>query len=164
MPSQVATTVQPVKVEVIEERVVVEVYDDTGKAATVAAEAPAVVEVSVPGLPGRSAYQAAVAGGFVGTETEWLGSLVGDDGLSAYELAVQNGFSGTLSEWLESLQGADGDPGDTSAADASAAAAQASATAAAASAAAAALDADEANARAEQALDLELLVWVRGGG
>lgn len=52
MPSQVATTLAPVKVQVIEQRVVVEVHDDTGKAATVSAEAPTVVEVSVPGLPG----------------------------------------------------------------------------------------------------------------
>lgn len=33
-----------------------------------------------PGLDGLSAYEVAVANGFVGTEPEWLASLVGDDG------------------------------------------------------------------------------------
>lgn len=79
-----------------------------------------------PGLDGLSAYEVAVANGFVGTEAEWLASLVGDDGytpvkgvdyfdgddgtdgLSAYEVAVSNGFVGTEAEWLESLQGTDG--------------------------------------------------------
>ena len=35
----------------------------------------------------------------------------GEDGLSAYEIAVQNGFVGTEAEWLASLVGADGAPG-----------------------------------------------------
>jgi hypothetical protein len=39
-----------------------------------------VVEVGVPGPPGLSAYQSAVANGFVGTEVEWLASLVGAGG------------------------------------------------------------------------------------
>ena len=34
----------------------------------------------VDGKPGLSAYEIAVANGFVGTEQEWLDSLVGDDG------------------------------------------------------------------------------------
>ena len=33
-----------------------------------------------PGEPGDSAYQLAVAGGFTGTITEWLASLVGPAG------------------------------------------------------------------------------------
>ena len=78
------------------------------------------------GSDGLSAYQIALAAGFVGTESEWLSSLQGApgadgadgadgapgadgaDGASAYELAVAAGFVGTESEWLASLQGADG--------------------------------------------------------
>lgn len=56
------------------------------------------------GATGQSAYAAAVAGGFVGTEAEWLASLEGDPGLSAYAVAVENGFVGTEAEWLASLQ------------------------------------------------------------
>ncbi len=76
------------------------------------------------GADGKSAYEIAVENGFVGTETEWLDSLIGEqgpqgeqglpgddgqDGLSAYEIAVFNGFEGTEQEWLDSLHG--GDPG-----------------------------------------------------
>lgn len=46
--------------------------------------------------------EAAVAG---------AGGIKGEDGKSAYEIAVENGFVGTESEWLESLVGAKGDPG-----------------------------------------------------
>jgi len=72
------------------------------------------------GNTGASAYELAVANGFVGTEAEWVASLAGSDGAdgadgtngdsgpSAYDLAVENGFVGTLSEWLDSLQGAAG--------------------------------------------------------
>ncbi|MGZ8236344.1 MAG: hypothetical protein ACXWTY_00540 [Methylobacter sp.] len=45
-----------------------------------------VVEVGVPGPPGLSAYQSAVANGFVGTEAEWLVSLVGASGGSVIQL------------------------------------------------------------------------------
>lgn len=77
---------------------------------------------------GKSAYELAVLGGFVGTEAEWLTSLHGtagytpqkgtdyDDGIdgkSAYELAVLAGFIGTAAEWLASLVGIKGDKGDT---------------------------------------------------
>lgn len=86
----------------------------------------------VPGPAGKSAYQVAVDNGFVGTESQWLASLVGpqgpagdngidgapgadgDDGapgLSAYQVAVANGFVGTESAWLASLVGADGTDG-----------------------------------------------------
>jgi hypothetical protein len=34
----------------------------------------------IPGAPGASAYEIAVANGFVGTEQEWLDSLEGEDG------------------------------------------------------------------------------------
>lgn len=81
------------------------------------------------GPSGASAYQVAVANGFVGSEAQWLASLQGEDGeagpagadgapgapgatgatgQSAYELAVAEGFIGTEEEWIESLQGADG--------------------------------------------------------
>jgi hypothetical protein len=85
-----------------------------------------------PGDPGESAYQIAVDAGFVGTESQWLASLVGapgspgapgadgtdgtdgtngtngTDGASAYEIAIGLGFSGTQAQWLASLVGAQG--------------------------------------------------------
>lgn len=68
---------------------------------------------------GLSAYQIAVANGFVGTEQDWLNSLgssgSGNNGKSAYEIAVENGFVGTEIQWLESLigdTGAQGPPGN----------------------------------------------------
>lgn len=94
------------------------------------------------GADGASAYALAVADGFVGTEAEWLASLVGPqgpagadgadgadgaqgpagadgtngtdgaDGASAYEIAVANGFVGTEEEWLASLVGPQGPAGD----------------------------------------------------
>ena len=63
------------------------------------------------GDPGLSAYEVAVAGGYQGTQSEWLESLKGadgEDGASAYEIAVAGGYDGTESEWLESLKGAAG--------------------------------------------------------
>lgn len=50
------------------------------------------------GPPGKSAYQAALDDGFVGTEEEWVHSL------STYGIALDNGFVGTEEEWLESLR------------------------------------------------------------
>lgn len=38
----------------------------------------------------------------------------GKDGLSAYEIALKNGFVGTESEWLDSLKGEDGDSPEVS--------------------------------------------------
>lgn len=81
------------------------------------------------GADGDSAYEIAVAQGFVGTIEQWIASLKGDkgdqgeagtagasgadgdDGRSAYQVAVDNGFVGTEIEWLASLQGADGQDG-----------------------------------------------------
>jgi hypothetical protein len=63
------------------------------------------------GQDGKSAYEVAVDEGFIGTEQEWLDSLVGEDGIdgkSAYEVAVDEGFIGTEQEWLDSLVGQDG--------------------------------------------------------
>ncbi len=89
-------------------------------------------------IDGKSAYEIAVANGFIGTESEWLESLKGSDGRdgvdgkdganglpgkdgidgepgvngtdgkSAYIIAVEHGFTGTETEWLASLKGADG--------------------------------------------------------
>jgi len=57
-----------------------------------------------------TAYGLAVKHGFVGSEQEWLESLIGD---SAYELAVKQGFQGTLADWLASLIGPQGPLGPT---------------------------------------------------
>jgi hypothetical protein len=77
------------------------------------------------GMNGLSAYEIALNNGFVGTEQDWLSSLVGpygadgaagadgmngadgmdgQDGASAYQIAVNNGFVGTEQDWLDSLQ------------------------------------------------------------
>lgn len=61
------------------------------------------------GLDGRSAYEIAVAHGYIGSETDWLNALKGIDGRSAYDAAVANGFIGSETEWLESLKGQDAD-------------------------------------------------------
>ena len=77
------------------------------------------------GATGLSAYEVAVAGGYTGTEAEWLASLkgakgdqgdTGADGLSAYDVAVAGGYTGTEAEWLASLKGAKGEQGETGAA------------------------------------------------
>jgi hypothetical protein len=96
------------------------------------------VATGQPGTPGASAYDVAVANGFVGTVEEWLEDLQGADGAdgapgtpgtngtngtngtdgtdgadgeSAYQVAVNNGFVGTEAAWLASLQGSDGADG-----------------------------------------------------
>ena len=69
------------------------------------------------GANGKSAYEIAKAGGYMGTEEEWLVSLKGADGTngtngkSAYEIAKEGGYTGTEEEWLESLKGEKGDSG-----------------------------------------------------
>ena len=60
---------------------------------------------SLVGKDGKSAYESAVEKGFLGTEEEWLASLKGSDGASAYQIAVKNGFEGNETEWLNSLRG-----------------------------------------------------------
>ena len=84
----------------------------------------------VTGTRGYSAYEIAVQNGFVGTEQEWLDSLVGpqgepgtpfdelteeqkaeirgDEGKSAYDIAVENGFIGTEQDWVNSFLTPDG--------------------------------------------------------
>jgi hypothetical protein len=93
-------------------------------------------EDGTDGIDGDSAYQVALDNGFVGTQPQWLASLVGPegpegdqgiqgiqgepgndgapgaDGDSAYEVAVTNGFVGTESAWLASLVGPEGPQGD----------------------------------------------------
>ncbi|MFF5582727.1 hypothetical protein [Streptomyces hygroscopicus] len=76
---------------------------------------------------GDSAYEVALAAGFVGTVEQWLASLVGPQGAkgdtgatgaagdSAYEVALDSGFSGTVEQWLASLVGPQGAKGDTGA-------------------------------------------------
>ncbi len=63
-----------------------------------------------PGTDGKSAYQVAVASGYIGTEQQWLSSLRGDPGKSAYDLAVEHGYSGSVAQWLtdNKIQGAPG--------------------------------------------------------
>ena len=66
-------------------------------------------ETGAQGADGLSAYQLALANGFVGTEEQWLESL---KGMSAYQIAKEIGvFEGTEQEWLESLKGEKGDTG-----------------------------------------------------
>ena len=66
------------------------------------------------GARGYSAYECAVQEGFVGTEEEWLESLVGPQGetgpqgKSAYQVAVDNGYEGTEEEWVNSFLSSDG--------------------------------------------------------
>ena len=63
---------------------------------------------SLIGPAGKSAYQEAVDNGFVGTESQWLASLVGPTGKSAYQSALDNGFVGSEADWLASLVGPQG--------------------------------------------------------
>jgi len=62
-------------------------------------------------LVGKSAYQSAVDTGFVGTEADWIASVQGIEGKSAYQVALDDGFVGTEADWILSLEGAPGDPG-----------------------------------------------------
>ena len=63
---------------------------------------------------GYSAYEIAVQQGFVGTEDEWLASLVGPEGpegpegKSAYEVAVENGYIGSEEDWVNDFLTPDG--------------------------------------------------------
>lgn len=81
-----------------------------------------------PGEDGASAYEVAVANGYVGTEADWLLTLVGPqgdpgepgadgqdgaDGASAYDIARDHGYGGTETQWLATLKGDKGDPGTT---------------------------------------------------
>ncbi|GAA8968783.1 hypothetical protein HpSP79_20410 [Helicobacter pylori] len=72
------------------------------------------------GDKGKSAYEIAVANGYVGDEAQWLYSLKGRDGSpgrdglngeSAFEIAGGQAVYASKLEWLASLKGAKGDPG-----------------------------------------------------
>ncbi len=75
------------------------------------------------GADGASAYQIARAGGYGGTQTAWLATLVGPagrdgtdgkvgaDGLSAYQIARVAGYGGTKTQWLGTLVGPAGKDG-----------------------------------------------------
>lgn len=72
------------------------------------------------GQDGKSAYEVAVANGYVGNEAQWLASLKGRDGepgrdgrngFSAYEIAGGGMLFSSENEWLNSLKGAKGDTG-----------------------------------------------------
>ena len=63
------------------------------------------------GADGLSAYEIAVAGGYVGTEAEWIASLQGADGKSALELAIEANLlpaGATLTDLMAYLKGTDG--------------------------------------------------------
>lgn len=67
------------------------------------------------GRDGKSAYEIAVANGYLGNEKDWLYSLKGHDGrngLSAYEIAGGGLTFSSESEWVKSLKGAKGDKGE----------------------------------------------------
>ena len=63
---------------------------------------PALLEGSgaVDGINGKSAYQVAIDNGFVGTQAQWLESLIGN---SAYEDWVANGGVGTFQDFLDEI-------------------------------------------------------------
>ena len=77
----------------------------------------------VAGARGLSAYEIAKAGGYTGTEEQWLESLkgtpgakgdsgvAGAKGLSAYDIAKAGGYTGIEEDWIASLKGDPGDPG-----------------------------------------------------
>ena len=69
------------------------------------------------GVDGKSAYQIAQANGFVGTEAQWLASLLGapgakgEPGKDAFQVAVDGGYEGTVEEWIASIKGPTGEKG-----------------------------------------------------
>lgn len=54
----------------------------------------------VDGINGKSAYEVAVQNGFVGTEAEWLETLIGN---SAYEDWLASGKTGTFQDFLDEI-------------------------------------------------------------
>jgi hypothetical protein len=59
------------------------------------------------GVNGISAYQVAVTNGFIGTESEWLDSLVGPQGPQG----IQGETGSTGSQGIQGIQGIQGEPG-----------------------------------------------------
>ena len=64
---------------------------DQHASAAVAQSAPAPL-AAIIGPPGKSAYELAVAGGFIGTEAEWLASLTPDQDPGDLTLIFENGL------------------------------------------------------------------------
>ena len=63
------------------------------------------LQQGLKGDTGASAYEIAYElDNSIGTQEQWIESIMGVDGLSAYEVALKNGFEGTEQEWLDSLQ------------------------------------------------------------
>jgi hypothetical protein len=75
----------------------------------------------IPGVAGKSAYEVAVAGGFVGTEAAWLTSLNGKDGVAGKDgapgVAGKDGIDGTPGvdgkDGPTGEKGEKGEPGDS---------------------------------------------------
>jgi hypothetical protein len=65
-----------------------------------------------PGSPGASAYQIAVANGFVGTQAEWLASLEGADGAPGAQ-GIQGPAGPPGADGAQGIQGPTGPPGST---------------------------------------------------
>jgi len=78
-------------------------YRDDAVEAKGAAEEARDAAIEAAATSGKDAYEIAVLHGFVGTESEWLESLTGEQGLSAYQVALDAGFVGTESAWLATL-------------------------------------------------------------
>jgi hypothetical protein len=87
---------------------------------TVEVDSSAGISLGKAGSDGDSAYDVAVNNGFVGTEQEWLDSLVGADGAigdSAYDVWIAEGNVGNTSDYINAItgesgrDGADGDQG-----------------------------------------------------
>ena len=75
----------------------------------------------VQGIDGKSAYEIWLDLGNIGTEQDFIDSLIGDDGDpgdpgddgdSAYEVWLALGNTGTEQDFIDSLKGADGEDGD----------------------------------------------------
>lgn len=89
------------RIEVIEQKTIVEVIEQNTELLVgdeqitrieVLDERVEILEVSEPGINGSSAYELAVANGFVGSEVDWLESLKSYDDLPSFTLIFENGL------------------------------------------------------------------------
>lgn len=81
-----------IQVQVVEDVITVAGVTEAGPRGPAGAD-------GVPGADGLSAYEVAVANGFVGTEAEWLLSLQGESGGDPGELAYRHIQSVAASVW-----------------------------------------------------------------